>query len=77
MKVTALLFSAKSIESASVSGRSPDLVRDAARRLPRPSGLPMLHSGREWLTDAVGLHSGGTVRDLHPLPYSPALRAGT
>jgi len=33
------------------------------------SGLPTIKAVAFWVTTAVGAHSSGTVRDLHPIPF--------
>lgn len=59
----------------STLGRSPDLASRHPKRAGVPSrAFPSRKAGR-WLSlsgTSTKHHSGGTVRESHPLPYSPA-----
>src|SRR5262249_51188479 len=57
------------------SGRSPDLSLYAGniRRVFSSEAFPRFRVvSQDWRGDeSKGFHSGGTVREFHPLPYSP------
>jgi hypothetical protein len=57
------------------SGRSPDLSLYAGnkRRVFSSEAFPRIRAvAKDWIGKEIkGFHSGGTVREFHPLPYSP------
>jgi len=60
------------------SGRSPDLSLYAEnnRRVFSSEAFPRFRAvAQDWRGEgSKGFHSGGTVREFHPLPYSPVTR---
>ncbi len=69
-------FARRAIGSLAATGRSPDLASRARivslARL-AADGLPDNRTSGTVVGSFDKHHSGGTVRDSHPLPYSPHL----